>query len=358
MEENAPAGSETSSADPTGTDQAVADAGELPGANPFAEMVGEVPLEAELRESAARNSGVQINETYQIQTDTPAGGFLSAPTGYQTFQDPLACIGMSVKVTCTIEATGVPTGEASMTGEGDTPTQTVITHRNAQGMIVNVLDGLPGKNLPEPPGGVETDDLYRINTEFAADLLGDGGKEALAQLMETYHPTLDSPLDVPTLELDFNQFELDETRSGPETSPQAVNTELNVDLEQASLAIDICQPCVKALPGAPVTLDKSMLALVTSVGKRSVRHPQLSAPSPLTLPRGPLLSALDTPTSQLTPILTTLVGRPPFRPPPRSLVPFPRPTLPASASLAAPLSQESDWEAEMDPVPPGHESQQ
>ena len=140
---------------------------------------------------------------------------------------------------------------------------------------------------------------------------------------------------------------------------QAVNAELNVDLEQASLAIDICLPCVKATPRAPVTLDKSMLALVTSVGKRSVRHPQLSAPSPLILPRGPLPSALDTPTSQLTPTLTTPVGKPPFGPPPWTLVPFPRPTQPASASLAAPTSQESDWEAEMVPVhPEGPESQQ
>ena len=107
------------------------------------------------------------------------------------------------------------------------------------------------------------------------------------------------------------------------TELQAVNAELTVDLEQASLAIDICLPCVRAPPGAPFTLDKSMLALVTSVGKRSVRHPQLSAPSPLILPRGPLPSALDTPTSQLTPTLTTPVGRPSFGPPPRTLVPFP-----------------------------------
>ncbi len=69
---------------------------------------------------------------------------------------------------------------------------------------------------------------------------------------------------------------------------QTVNTKLNTDLEQASLAIDICLPCVKSPPGAPVTLDKSMLALVRSVGKRSVRHPQLSTPPLLTLPRGPL----------------------------------------------------------------------
>ena len=95
-----------------------------------------------------------------------------------------------------------------------------------------------------------------------------------------------------------------------------------------------------------------MLALVTSIGKRSVCQPQLSAPSPLILPRGPLPSALDTPTNQLTPTLTTPVGRPPFGPPPRTLIPFPRPTQPASASLAAPTSQESDWEAEMVPVHP------
>ncbi len=48
---------------------------------------------------------------------------------------------------------------------------------------------------------------------------------------------------------------------------QTINTELSRDLEQAILAIDICLPCVKAPPGAPVTLDGSMLALVTSVGK-------------------------------------------------------------------------------------------
>ncbi len=122
IEGNAPAGSETSSADPTGTDQAVAIAGELPGPNPFAKMVREVPLEAELRELAAQNSGVQINETYQIQTDTPAGCSLCAPMGSQKFQDPLACIGMSVRVTRTIEAKGVPTGEVSTTSEGGTPT--------------------------------------------------------------------------------------------------------------------------------------------------------------------------------------------------------------------------------------------
>ncbi len=93
---------------------------------------------------------------------------------------------------------------------------------------------------------------------------------------------------------------------------QAVNTELSRDLEQANLAIDICLPCVRAPPGAPVTLDKSMLALMTSVGKRPMCYPQLSAPPPLTIPQGPLPSALDTPTSQLTPVLSTPIGRPPL----------------------------------------------
>ncbi len=212
MEENALAGSEVPSTDPAGIDQAVAVAVELPGSNPFAKMVGEVPLKAELRELATRNSRVQINETYQSQTATPAGGFLPAPTGSQTFQDLLACIGMSVKVTHTIEATGVPTGEVSTTGEESASTQTVMTHPDAQGVIVDVLDGRPGKSLPEPPGGTDVDDLYKVNTGFTADLLKDGGDEAISQLMETYHLTS----DIPMMELDFNQLEMDETGSGPE----------------------------------------------------------------------------------------------------------------------------------------------
>ncbi len=95
-EGDGPAGNETLPADCPETNQAVAVVGELPGSNPFAEMVGEVPLEAELRELAARNSGVQIMETNQIHTDTPARCSLAAPTGSLKSQDPLACIGMSV----------------------------------------------------------------------------------------------------------------------------------------------------------------------------------------------------------------------------------------------------------------------
>ncbi len=140
---------------------------------------------------------------------------------------------------------------------------------------------------------------------------------------------------------------------------QAVNTELSRDLEQSNLAIDICLPCVRAPPGAPVTLDKSMLALVTFMGKRSVRCPQLSAPLLLTIPRGPLPSALDTPTSQLTPVLSTPIGRPTFESPLQSVTTLPRLTPQPSASLAAPPCQEPEREEEMDSEPQqGPESQQ
>ncbi len=187
-EGDAPAGNETLPADPPRTNQAGAVAGGLPGPNPFAEMVGEVPLEVQLRELAAQNSGVQITETYQIHTDTPAGCWLAAPMGSQEPKDPMACIGMSVRVTRMLEVKGVPTGEASTTDGRGTPTQTIITHRDAQGVVIDVLDDLPRKNPPRPPGVVEKDDLYEINTDFATDLLRDGREEALAQLMETYHP--------------------------------------------------------------------------------------------------------------------------------------------------------------------------
>ncbi len=103
---------------------------------------------------------------------------------------------------------------------------------------------------------------------------------------------------------------------------QAVNVELSRNLEQANLAIDICLPCIRAPPEAPITLDAPMLALVTSVGRQPVRGPQLSAPLPLTIPRGPLPSVLDTPMSQVTPILSTPTGRPPLEPPLRNTPPL------------------------------------
>ncbi len=140
---------------------------------------------------------------------------------------------------------------------------------------------------------------------------------------------------------------------------QAVNAELSKNLEQANLAIDMCLPCIRAPPGALATLDEPMLALVTSVRKRPVRCPQLSAPLLLTIPRDPLPSTLDTPTSQLTPILSTPSGRPPLGPPLQSITTLPRSIPLASASLAAPPRQKPDREEEMDSEPqPGSESQQ
>ena len=77
---------------------------------------------------------------------------------------------------------------------------------------------------------------------------------------------------------------------------QAINAELGVNLQQANLAIDICLAQIRAPPGTPIILDESILALVTSVGRRPVHGPQLSSQTPLTAPLGPLPSALDTPT--------------------------------------------------------------
>ncbi len=132
----------------------------------------------------------------------------------------------------------------------------MITHWNAQGVIVDVLDSLPGKNLPEPPGGVEVDDLYDVNTDFAVGLLKDGGEEAIARLMEAYNPASDFPLDVPALELDFNQFELDETGSGPETKsgPEEQSVEPAIIAEPAGLAT----PSVPAETGAMETSVKTL----------------------------------------------------------------------------------------------------
>ncbi len=140
---------------------------------------------------------------------------------------------------------------------------------------------------------------------------------------------------------------------------QAINMELSRDLEQAKLAIDICLLCVRAPPGAPITLDESMLALVTSVGKRPVRYPQMSVPLPLAIPRCPFPSALDTPMSQLIPILSTPIGRPPVEPLLQGTTILPCSTPRASARLAAPPHQEPDQEEAMDSEPQqGPESRQ
>ncbi len=140
---------------------------------------------------------------------------------------------------------------------------------------------------------------------------------------------------------------------------QAVNAELTEHLDQAKLATDLCLPCIRAPSVTLATLDGPMLALVTSVRKRPIRYPQLSTPRLLTIPRNPLPSALDTPTSQLTPISSTPCGRLPLGPPWRGITTFPPSVPQASASIAAPPRQEPDQEEKMDSEPqPGPESQQ
>ncbi len=47
---------------------------------------------------------------------------------------------MSVRVTRTLEAKGVPTGEVSVADGGGTLTQTIITHRDAQEVVIGVLN--------------------------------------------------------------------------------------------------------------------------------------------------------------------------------------------------------------------------
>ncbi len=216
---NSPAGDETLCPDSPGDNETTAVSSRIPIPNPFDDATGAAPLEDELRDLAARDSGVQLTETYQVCVGTPALLPLTAPAGSQEQEDQLACIGMAVRVTRIIEATGVPASEAPAIDMGHTPTQTITTHQEARGVIVGVLDNPPVDEPPQSSEPLERDDLYEINTDFTADLLRDGGGEALAQLVETYNPTLGSPLDfqhVPVIELDYNQLELDESGSGQE----------------------------------------------------------------------------------------------------------------------------------------------
>ncbi len=146
---NVPTGSEISRPDPPDENEALAVWSGLPVPNPFDDAAEEAPLEAELRELAACNSGVQLTESYQVHTDTPALLSLAAPAGSQEQENQLACIGMSVRVTRTLAATGVPTSEVSASNREGTPMQTVTTHREARGVIIGVLDNSPLRNPPE-----------------------------------------------------------------------------------------------------------------------------------------------------------------------------------------------------------------
>ncbi len=205
------AGSEILLVDPSGAVKAEVVAGGLAVPNPFAEMTREAPLEAELRELAAQDSGVWLTEIYQIKTGTPAECSLAGPTGSQAPEDLLACIGMSVQVTRTLEAEGVPTGEMSDTGGERTRTHTVITQQETQGVILGALNNPSWPDASGLLGATGEDDLYEVNADFAADSLKDGGG-TVAQLIETYHPTSDSPIDVPALEVDYNQLRADLAR--------------------------------------------------------------------------------------------------------------------------------------------------
>ncbi len=115
----------------------------LPVPNPFDDAAREAPLEAELRNLAACNSRVQLTETYQVHTDTPALLSMTAPTESQEQEDQLACIGMSMRVTRMLAVTGVPASEVPASDREGTPKQTVNTHREARGVIVGVLDNSP-----------------------------------------------------------------------------------------------------------------------------------------------------------------------------------------------------------------------
>ncbi len=77
-ERDAPTESETLPADPPEANETEAISSGLPVPNPFDDVAEEAPLEAELRELAACNSRVQLTETYQVHTDTPARLSLTA----------------------------------------------------------------------------------------------------------------------------------------------------------------------------------------------------------------------------------------------------------------------------------------
>ncbi len=212
------------------SDDAATTSSQMPVPNPFGDAAGASPLKADLHNLAARDSGVQLTETYRVHVGTSSPLLLTARPGLQAQEDQLAHIGMAVRVTRTVEATGVPVGEASATAMEPSPTQTVTTHREASGVIVGVLDNL----LPdELPAELENDDLYEINTDFMGDLLRDGGGEGLAELVKMYSSMVESSLgfsDAPEIELDYNQLDLDEGDSDPgevpdDPTPEAQNSE-------------------------------------------------------------------------------------------------------------------------------------
>ncbi len=73
-----------------------------------------------------------------------------------------------MRVTHTVEVTGVPVTGAAATSTVVPPTHTVTTHQEVRGVAVSVLDGLPSGQQPVESEG---DDLYEINMDFIGDLL-------------------------------------------------------------------------------------------------------------------------------------------------------------------------------------------
>ncbi len=155
-----PAWSGTLRPDPPDDNEATAISSGMPIPNPFGDAAGAAPLEAELCDLAARDIGVQLTETYRVRVGTPTPLPLTAPVGSQEQEDQLACIGMAVRVTCTVKVTGVPVSGVPTIDMEHTPTQTITTHQEARGVIVGVLDNPPLDEPPEPSKPLEGDDLY------------------------------------------------------------------------------------------------------------------------------------------------------------------------------------------------------
>ncbi len=148
----------------------------MPVSNPFEDVAKSAPLEADLHDLAAQDHGVHLTEMHRVHVGTPTPLLLTTRTGLQEQEEQLAHIGMAVRITRTVKATEVPVGGASATAMESSPTQTITIHREANGVIVGILDSLQSDEPPEEPEG---DDLHEINTEFVGDLLRDGRAKPL-----------------------------------------------------------------------------------------------------------------------------------------------------------------------------------
>ncbi len=159
-------------------------------ANPFVEVATPAPLETELRDLAAQDSGVQLRETHQVHLGAPTPMPYASQPGPSDWQANLASIGMAVWVTRTVGATDVPVSEASPTLTGLPPTQTVTTHQDMKRVVVSVLDD---SLLARQPGEPHDDNLDEINMDFAEELLKDDGEETIEYMVRTYNQRIEAP---------------------------------------------------------------------------------------------------------------------------------------------------------------------